>query len=32
VFIVFKNEEGMAELAVRTTRDAKGMTHTPHKR
>jgi hypothetical protein len=32
MFIVFKNEEGIAELAIRITRDAKGMTHTLYKR
>ncbi|KAI9774213.1 MAG: hypothetical protein M1839_001759 [Geoglossum umbratile] len=31
-FVVFKNEKGEAELAIRTTRDTKGMTNTPHKR
>ncbi|KAJ4502326.1 hypothetical protein HRR76_005404 [Exophiala dermatitidis] len=32
VFVVFKNEKGKAELAVRATRDAKGFTNKPHKR
>ncbi|KIW56900.1 hypothetical protein, variant [Exophiala xenobiotica] len=32
VFVVFKNEKGEAELAVRATRDAKGFTNKPHKR
>ena len=32
VFVIFKNEKGEAELAVRTTRDAKGFTNKPHKR
>ncbi|RHZ51665.1 uncharacterized protein CDV56_103977 [Aspergillus thermomutatus] len=32
VFVVFKNEAGRAEIAVRATRDAKGFTNKPHKR
>ncbi|KIW36986.1 uncharacterized protein PV06_10884 [Exophiala oligosperma] len=32
VFVVFKNEQGEPELAVRATRDAKGFTNKPHKR
>ncbi|KAI9859031.1 MAG: hypothetical protein M1813_007159 [Trichoglossum hirsutum] len=31
-FTVFKNEKGEAELAIRATRDAKGMTNKLHKR
>ncbi|KAI9773770.1 MAG: hypothetical protein M1839_002003 [Geoglossum umbratile] len=30
-FVIFRNERGEAELAIRATRDAKGMTNKPHK-
>jgi len=32
VLVVYENEKGEAELAVRATRDAKGFTNKPHKR
>ncbi|KEF51428.1 uncharacterized protein A1O9_12577, partial [Exophiala aquamarina CBS 119918] len=31
VFIVFKNESGQVEIAVRATRDTKGFTNKLHK-
>ncbi|KAI9758897.1 MAG: hypothetical protein M1840_003737 [Geoglossum simile] len=31
-FAIFKNKKGQAELAICTTRDAKGITNKPHKR